>query len=60
MRLLLETGIEPRIAPGRPGEFTVWVNGTTVARKGWIKLPPDELVLAAVRAALFGGGRESF
>ncbi|MDX6269491.1 MAG: hypothetical protein QOD28_714 [Acidobacteriota bacterium] len=54
----LETGIEPRLAPGRLAEFAVRVNGATVARKGWLKLPPDEHVLAAVRDALCG--RESF
>ncbi|MDQ1613134.1 MAG: hypothetical protein QOG00_3065 [Pyrinomonadaceae bacterium] len=54
----LETGIEPRLAPGRLAEFAVRVNGETVARKGWLKLPPAERVLEAVRDAL--GGRESF
>ncbi|HEX8636305.1 MAG TPA: hypothetical protein VF703_19445 [Pyrinomonadaceae bacterium] len=48
----LEIGIEPRIAAGGLGEFTVLVNGEPVARKGWLKWPPDEHVLAAVRAAL--------
>ncbi|MCA1566763.1 MAG: hypothetical protein LC803_14190 [Acidobacteria bacterium] len=48
----LETGIEPRLVEGGWGEFAVCVNGQLVARKGWIKLPPDERVLAAVRDAL--------
>ncbi|HEV2880738.1 MAG TPA: hypothetical protein VGX24_05465 [Pyrinomonadaceae bacterium] len=48
----LETGIEPRLVQGGLGEFGVRVNGELVARKGWIKLPPDERVLAAVRDAL--------
>lgn len=48
----VETGIAPRLAPGRLGEFTIRVNGETVARKGWLKLPPDEQVLTAVRDAL--------
>ena len=54
MAALIEraTGIEPRLVPGWPGEFAVRVNGETVARKGWLKLPPDERVLAAVRDAL--------
>jgi len=48
----LETGIEPRLAPGRLAEFAVRVNGETVAQKSWLKLPPDERVLEAVRDAL--------
>jgi len=48
----LEIGIEPRITTGGLGEFTVLVNGKSVARKGWLRLPPDERVLAAVRDAL--------
>ncbi len=47
-----ETGIEPRLVEGGLGEFVVQVNGRAVARKGWLKLPPDERVLAAVREAL--------
>jgi sulfur carrier protein ThiS len=46
------TGIEPQLAEGRLGEFAVRVNGEAVARRSWLKLPPDERVLAAVRAAL--------
>jgi len=48
----LETGIEPRLAHGGLGEFAVRVNGRPIARKGWLKLPSDERVLAAVREAL--------
>jgi hypothetical protein len=48
----LETGIEPRLVEGGLGEFTVHVDGKLVARKSWLKLPPDERVLAAVRDAL--------
>lgn len=48
----LETGIEPRLVIGGLGEFTVRVNDRQVAQKGWLKLPSDERVLAAVREAL--------
>jgi hypothetical protein len=48
----LETGIEPRLAHGGLGEFAVRVNDRPVVKKGWIRLPPDERVLAAVRDAL--------
>lgn len=48
----LETGIEPRLSEGGLGEFAVSVNGKLVARKGWLKWPSDERVLAAVRDAL--------
>lgn len=48
----LETGIESRLVEGGLGEFTVRVNGKLAARKGWLKLPSDERVLAAVRDAL--------
>jgi hypothetical protein len=34
------------------GEFSVWLDGKLVLKKGWIKLPSDEQVLAAVRDAL--------
>jgi len=34
---------------GKPGEFTVWVNGKTVSKKGLIRFPSKETVLAAVR-----------
>ncbi len=37
---------------GERGEFTVWVDDQLVAKKGRIKFPPDQKVLAAVRQAL--------
>ena len=47
-----ETGVGVRLQGGSLGEFSVWLDGELVAKKGWIKLPPDEQVLAAVRRAL--------
>ena len=47
-----EIGIEPRLVEGRVGEFSVWIDGKLVLKKGWIKLPSDEQVLAAVKSAL--------
>jgi hypothetical protein len=47
-----EIGIEPRLVHGRMGEFSVWVDGKLIVKKGWLKLPPDEQVLKALRDAL--------
>ena len=47
-----EIGIEPRLVQGRMGEFSVWLDDKLVLKKGWIKLPSDEQVLAAVRSAV--------
>ena len=40
------------ITPGGRGEFTVWVDKTTVARKTLDGFPDDADCLDAVRAAL--------
>jgi len=37
---------------GGRGEFTVWVRSQKVSEKGWIRLPRDEVIVAAVRDAL--------
>jgi hypothetical protein len=47
-----ELGVEPELIEGDRGEFTVWVGDRVVAKKGWVRFPTDESVLAAVRAAL--------
>jgi len=47
-----EIGIEPQLVQGRMGEFSVWLDGMLIVKKGWLKLPPDERVLKAVRNAL--------
>ena len=49
-----ELGVEPELVEGDRGEFTVWVGDRVVARKGWVRFPSDERVLAAVRQALAG------
>lgn len=47
-----ELGVEAELIEGDRGEFTVWVGEGQVARKGWVRFPADEKVLAAVRQAL--------
>jgi hypothetical protein len=47
-----ELGVEPELVEGNRGEFTVWVGDRVVAKKGWVRFPPDKKVLAAVQAAL--------
>ena len=49
-----ELGVEPEVTAGDRGEFTVWVGDRVVAKKGWVRFPPDQKVLAAVREALSG------
>ena len=49
-----ELGIEPELVEGHRGEFTIWVGDQIVAKKGWIRFPTDERVLAAVEQALAG------
>jgi hypothetical protein len=49
-----ELGVEPELVEGDRGEFTIWVGDRQVAKKGWIRFPPDQKVLAAVREALSG------
>ena len=48
----LETGVETRLVQGRMGEFSVWMDDKLVLKKGWIKLPSDEQVLAAIKSVL--------
>jgi hypothetical protein len=47
-----ELGTEPVLVEGDRGEFTVWVGDRLVAKKGWVRFPPDQRVLSAVREAL--------
>ena len=47
-----ELGVEPELVEGDRGEFTVWVDDRLVAKKGWVRFPPDRRVLAGVRQAL--------
>ncbi len=49
-----ELGVEPELVEGDRGEFTVWVGDRVVAKKGWVRFPPDERVLSGVRQALAG------
>jgi hypothetical protein len=50
-----ELGVTTEIVPGDRGEFTVWVDGKTVAKKNWLGFPSDEKVLQAVRASVATG-----
>lgn len=47
-----ELAVETNLVEGDRGEFTVWVDGRVVIKKGWMGFPADEKVLAAVRQAL--------
>jgi hypothetical protein len=47
-----DSGIDVEITEGGRGEFTVWVEDATVARKDADEFPTDEQIVAAVRAAL--------
>jgi len=47
-----ELGIEAELVPGDRGEFTVWVGGRMVARKGLLFFPKDRDVVRAVAGAL--------
>ena len=47
-----ELGVEPELIEGDRGEFTVWVGDRVVAKKGWVRFPPDSKVLSEVRQAL--------
>jgi hypothetical protein len=47
-----ELDTKPELVEGDRGEFTVWVGDRLVAKKGWLRFPSDQKVLAAVREAL--------
>jgi hypothetical protein len=47
-----ELGVEVETVGGKTGEFSVWVDGQLVAKKGWVRFPSDQKVLDAVRAAV--------
>lgn len=47
-----DLGIEAELVEGDRGEFSVWVGEQVVAKKGWVRFPPDKQVLRAVEQAL--------
>lgn len=48
-----ELGVkEVGLIPGGRGEFTVWVDDITVAKKSWLGFPDEQQILRAVRDAL--------
>ncbi len=44
--------IEPSVEAGERGEFTVWVNGRRVAKRGRFGIPGDRRIRWAVKWAL--------
>lgn len=50
-----ELNVETKLIEGDRGEFTVWVAGRVVAKKGMFGFPEDEKVLESVRNALATG-----
>jgi hypothetical protein len=44
--------VDADIVVGRRGEFTILVDGRTVAEKDWLGFPSDDAIAAAVRQAL--------
>ena len=51
-----ELGVETRIERGGFGEFTILVGDKIVMKRTTIMLPPDQLVLEAVRSRLESKG----
>ncbi len=47
-----ELGVEAELVPGNTGEFTVWVGGRKVAKKGFFRFPKDRDIVRAVAGAL--------
>ena len=47
-----ELNLEAALVRGEKGEFSVVVNDQVVARKGWLRFPAPEKILAAVRQAI--------
>jgi hypothetical protein len=45
-------GVEADLVPGKTGEFTVWVGGRKVAKKGLFRFPKDRDIVRAVAEAL--------
>ncbi len=46
----LKSGIEAEVdSGGKFGEFTVWVDDILVAKKGFLRFPKKEKILAAVQ-----------
>lgn len=53
-RIRSALGVEAELVEGGRGEFAVWVGDEVVAKKGWVRFPAEEKVVAAVREALAG------
>jgi hypothetical protein len=45
-------GLETTLTPGGRGEFTVWVNGKTVAAKQGDEFPPEDQIISAVKQSI--------
>jgi len=47
-----ELGVNAELVAGNTGEFTIWVGGRMVAKKGFLLFPKDRSVVRAVAGAL--------
>jgi hypothetical protein len=45
-------GVDAKLVPGNPGEYTIWVDSQEVAGKVGDVFPSDDAVVKAVQAAL--------
>jgi len=46
-----ELDIKVETVGGKKGESTLWVGDPLISRKGWIRIPGNQTVLQAVKAA---------
>lgn len=53
-----EPGVEVELIDGKPGEFTILVDGRVVAQKGLLFKPSVEKVVRAVREATPAGASQ--
>jgi hypothetical protein len=47
-----ELGVPVETVVGDVGEFTVWVNGQKVLAKGFLVLPSEKKIIAAIRKSV--------
>ncbi|MBI3926582.1 MAG: hypothetical protein HY319_13660 [Armatimonadetes bacterium] len=45
-------GLEVKLEEGGVGEFSVWLEGDRIVKKGWFGFPPDEQILAQLEKRL--------
>jgi hypothetical protein len=44
-------GLETELIEGGRGEFTVWLDDKMVTKKGWLKFPSEEKIIAELENA---------